>query len=290
MGGVTRMMEGKESNYTRTTSDYIITAQGQFARQHVDEYVQHAYQWYMDYVSAQKDLASYMYVMRSTTKGNAMGEDAWDDVNGYSHLTSSTKLKKDGAQGALSQDLLNFKNQNKGSSFGVAGDDDLNLAGLLNVLDGIVDCPGRIVVMTTNHPEKLVPALIRPGRVSLTVYLGFIQPTEAIAMLAHFFQCEQLPYMQDSVTRSLKTVIRTFTSAEMEQLCCEYDTIDEVLGALATVASKPKETLSAHHYTPAKVRTPVSESSLEDADSIQSISSDSSDSGSEWDSELMTTM
>jgi ATP-dependent 26S proteasome regulatory subunit len=42
-------------------------------------------------------------------------------------------------------------------------DDELDLAGLLNALDGVVDCPGRIVVMTTNHPERLDPALIRPG-------------------------------------------------------------------------------------------------------------------------------
>ncbi|KAJ0390162.1 hypothetical protein P43SY_011755 [Pythium insidiosum] len=40
--------------------------------------------------------------------------------------------------------------------------DKLNLAGLLNVLDGVIDCPGRILIMTTNHPEKLDPALIRP--------------------------------------------------------------------------------------------------------------------------------
>jgi len=31
--------------------------------------------------------------------------------------------------------------------------DELNLQGLLNVLDGVVDSPGRIVIMTTNHPE-----------------------------------------------------------------------------------------------------------------------------------------
>ena len=37
--------------------------------------------------------------------------------------------------------------------------------GLLNVLDGIVDTPGRIVIMTTNHPEALDAALIRPGRI-----------------------------------------------------------------------------------------------------------------------------
>ena len=47
--------------------------------------------------------------------------------------------------------------------------DSLNLSGMLNVLDGVVDCPNRIVVMTSNHPEKLDPALIRPGRVNLKV-------------------------------------------------------------------------------------------------------------------------
>jgi hypothetical protein len=81
-----------------------------------------------------------------------------------------------------------------------AQSDKLDLAGLLNVLDGnlcaewypghrvrpcrspcldmshtcqkaavsygigVVDTPKRIVIMTTNHPEKLDPALYRPGR------------------------------------------------------------------------------------------------------------------------------
>ena len=49
------------------------------------------------------------------------------------------------------------------SIFDKPENDALNLAGLLNVLDGVVDSPGRILVMTTNHPEKLDAALIRPG-------------------------------------------------------------------------------------------------------------------------------
>merc|ERR1719199_2189083 len=51
-------------------------------------------------------------------------------------------------------------------------EDALNLAGLLNVLDGVVDSPGRILVMTTNHPEKLDAALIRPGRINKRIHLG----------------------------------------------------------------------------------------------------------------------
>lgn len=47
-----------------------------------------------------------------------------------------------------------------------SGADTLNLAGLLNVLDGVVDTPGRLLVLSTNHPEVLDPALIRPGRIN----------------------------------------------------------------------------------------------------------------------------
>lgn len=47
--------------------------------------------------------------------------------------------------------------------------------GLLNVLDGVVDTPGRIVIMTTNHPEALDAALIRPGRIDKKVYLGYMR-------------------------------------------------------------------------------------------------------------------
>lgn len=47
--------------------------------------------------------------------------------------------------------------------------------GLLNVLDGVVDTPGRIVVMTTNYPEALDAALIRPGRIDKIIYLGHMR-------------------------------------------------------------------------------------------------------------------
>lgn len=40
---------------------------------------------------------------------------------------------------------------------------------LLNALDGIHTPHGIIIVMTTNHPEKLDPAIMRPGRVDKTI-------------------------------------------------------------------------------------------------------------------------
>lgn len=48
--------------------------------------------------------------------------------------------------------------------------DELTLAEILTVLDGTMEVPGRIVVMTSNHPEVLDKALIRPGRIDVQVH------------------------------------------------------------------------------------------------------------------------
>jgi chaperone BCS1 len=48
----------------------------------------------------------------------------------------------------------------------------ITLSGFLNIIDGISSSEGRILVMTTNHIDKLDAALLRPGRVDLTVTFG----------------------------------------------------------------------------------------------------------------------
>jgi len=47
----------------------------------------------------------------------------------------------------------------------------VTFSGLLNALDGVRAQEGGIIVMTTNHREKLDPALLRPGRCDLQVEL-----------------------------------------------------------------------------------------------------------------------
>ncbi|KAH6668749.1 BCS1 N terminal-domain-containing protein [Halenospora varia] len=45
----------------------------------------------------------------------------------------------------------------------------ISLSALLNILDGVASQEGRVLIMTTNHIEKLDEALIRPGRVDMMV-------------------------------------------------------------------------------------------------------------------------
>ncbi|ETN14561.1 hypothetical protein PPTG_07581 [Phytophthora nicotianae INRA-310] len=110
--------------------------------------------------------------------------------------------------------------------------DKLNLSGLLNVLDGVIDCPGRIVIMTTNHPEKLDSALIRPGRVNKKLMLGYMNATQVQNMIEYYFattltsrQCEILG---NAVTDGSVPV----TPAAVEALCSEHDDTDAVLNTI----------------------------------------------------------
>ncbi|TVY83532.1 putative mitochondrial chaperone BCS1-B, partial [Lachnellula suecica] len=48
----------------------------------------------------------------------------------------------------------------------------ISLSALLNILDGVASQEGRVLIMTTNHIEKLDEALIRPGRVDMTIKFG----------------------------------------------------------------------------------------------------------------------
>ena len=49
---------------------------------------------------------------------------------------------------------------------------NVTMSGLLNALDGVASAEERILFLTTNHVERLDAALVRPGRVDMTVRLG----------------------------------------------------------------------------------------------------------------------
>ena len=64
-----------------------------------------------------------------------------------------------------------FSNRRQQDSEGYSGA-NVTYSGLLNALDGVASAEERIIFMTTNHIDRLDEALIRPGRVDMTVHLG----------------------------------------------------------------------------------------------------------------------
>ena len=63
----------------------------------------------------------------------------------------------------------------------------LTLSGLLNALDGVASTEGRITIMTTNYPERLDKALIRPGRVDVKQLIGHATEYQLQQMFARFY-------------------------------------------------------------------------------------------------------
>ncbi|KDQ19609.1 hypothetical protein BOTBODRAFT_444023 [Botryobasidium botryosum FD-172 SS1] len=66
----------------------------------------------------------------------------------------------------------------------------LSLSGLLNSLDGVAAAEGRLLFATTNHIERLDPALSRPGRMDVWVDFKHASKWQAEGIFKNFFPCK----------------------------------------------------------------------------------------------------
>ncbi len=65
---------------------------------------------------------------------------------------------------------------------------DITLSSLLNVLDGILESNGIIYIITTNYPEKIDKALLRPGRINFTIDFKKSDYKTIKEMLEYFYE------------------------------------------------------------------------------------------------------
>lgn len=63
----------------------------------------------------------------------------------------------------------------------------VTFSGFLNGIDGVYSSPGRILIMTTNHADKLDTAIKRPGRVDRIFHIGNATPDQGRRMFLRFF-------------------------------------------------------------------------------------------------------
>lgn len=63
----------------------------------------------------------------------------------------------------------------------------LTFSGLLNAIDGVASSEGYVLFFTTNHPEKLDPALLRPGRIDHVIHIGNVERGQGGAYFRSFY-------------------------------------------------------------------------------------------------------
>ena len=77
------------------------------------------------------------------------------------------------------------------SNFSNDKEDKLTLSFILNIIDGIRETPGRVIIITSNQYKKLDKALVRPGRID--VYLEMEKASLEIIqeMFEHFYSYKE---------------------------------------------------------------------------------------------------
>ena len=88
------------------------------------------------------------------------------------------------------KDIKPFKKDNNPYVDG----EQLTLSFILNLLDGILETPGRILMVTTNHIEKLDKAFIRPGRIDINLEVSYCSLEMIVEMFDFFYErsCQHL--------------------------------------------------------------------------------------------------
>ncbi|EKM82539.1 hypothetical protein AGABI1DRAFT_34350 [Agaricus bisporus var. burnettii JB137-S8] len=92
----------------------------------------------------------------------------------------------------------------------------ITFSGFLNALDGVASGEERIVFMTTNHLEKLDPALIRPGRVDLAQVIDDASPRQAQLLFTQFYGgSHNVTGISDSEVQALALRLHDMVAEEM---------------------------------------------------------------------------
>ncbi|ORZ32704.1 BCS1 N terminal-domain-containing protein [Catenaria anguillulae PL171] len=77
----------------------------------------------------------------------------------------------------------------------------VTFSGLLNALDGVAAAEERLIFMTTNHVEKLDPALIRPGRVDMKVLIDWPSSQQMRDLYVKFYGDDKREWADEFVRR-----------------------------------------------------------------------------------------
>jgi len=90
----------------------------------------------------------------------------------------------------------------------------VTFSGFLNALDGVASGEERIIFLTTNHLERLDPALIRPGRVDLAALIDDADPDQAKTLFTNFYGSEDDASAEvEQLGRQLQDVVGNGISA-----------------------------------------------------------------------------
>lgn len=196
------------------------------------------------------------------------------DSAGLSHTRENSKTGVHPAAFTSSSPGSSISSCTQGSLS--AGSGRLSLSGLLNMLDGVASQEGRILIMTTNHIDKLDTALIRPGRIDMIVPFGYADRNMIASIFCAMYalydnesellnrrhqatdgngnsniETEKQTAAANEITPNLDTMVNDFVSQIPE---LEF-TPAEIQGLLLRHKHQPEQAINAIEVWKAQIRT-----------------------------------
>lgn len=115
-----------------------------------------------------------------------------EDIDTDSTTNSRGQVPLNNNNGLINQNINNSNNglinQNNITKFSFS-----NLSKILNSIDGIITCHGRILIATTNHVEKLSKALLREGRFDLKIKFDYADNNVVKQFFNNYYNNFQIP-------------------------------------------------------------------------------------------------
>jgi len=100
----------------------------------------------------------------------------------------------------------------------------VTFSGLLNAIDGVAAQEGRLLFLTTNHVDKLDPALVRPGRIDVRIRFEFATKDQIETFVKCFYLEEHCsPESFISVTDLIEAIPEDrVTIAQLQGFLMQY--------------------------------------------------------------------
>lgn len=173
-------------------------------------------------IKTQREFSKY-YFESQYNKNNRVGSIDFDkkiivldDIDCMSELVKSRSVQKSEGKKEVNNDMTAIMNTindivhpDGDNKFDMSKymsnklDDEITLSFLLNIIDGIRETPGRILIITSNYYNQIDEALRRPGRIDFPLEMKNASILTICEMYKHYygkeFPTNSLHYLKDDV-------------------------------------------------------------------------------------------
>jgi chaperone BCS1 len=137
----------------------------------------------------------------------------------------------------------------------------ISLSGLLNIIDGAASHEGRVLIMSTNYPEDLDAALIRPGRVDLQVQFTLATKDQIRDIFTRMYtnlddENNEIPTIKPPQPIPDQKVDKVRKSVHDLLMSMSHEPVQNVLSPeeVAQMAQQFADELPEHTFSPAEIQ------------------------------------